>query len=56
MRAFETELYAFIETRHPDLFRGIAEKKQLDDTLKKALDAAVKKFATDFAARTATAA
>ena len=31
LRAFETELYRFIETRHPQLFTGIAEKKQLDD-------------------------
>ena len=37
LRAFETELYAFIETRHPQMFRGIAEKKQLDDELKAAL-------------------
>ena len=34
VRAFETELYKFIETRHPQVFRGIAEKKQLDDQLK----------------------
>ena len=51
MRAFETELYAFIEARHPQVFRGIAEKKQLDDQLKAALDAAVKEFAADFAAQ-----
>ena len=56
VRAFETELYQFIETRHPELFRGIAEKKQLDDQLKAALDAAVKEFAGDFAARKAAAA
>ena len=47
---------AFIETRHPQLFSGIAEKKQLDDQLKAALDAAVKEFAADFAARKAAAA
>ena len=40
--AFETELFAFIEGRHPDVFKGIVEKKQLDDQLKAALDAAVK--------------
>ena len=28
---FETELYQFLETRHPQMLRGIAEKKQLDD-------------------------
>jgi hypothetical protein len=38
------------------VFRGIADKKQLDDQLKGALDAAVKEFAEGFAARKATAA
>jgi F-type H+/Na+-transporting ATPase subunit alpha len=56
VRAFEVGLYDFIETRHPDVFRGIADKKQLDDQLKGALDAAVKEFAEGFAARKATAA
>jgi F-type H+-transporting ATPase subunit alpha len=56
VRAFETELYRFMDTRYPQVFKSIAEKKQLDDELKKALDAAVKEFATDFAARKATAA
>ena len=51
LRAFEIELYQYIETRHPDLFRGIAEKKQLDDQLKAALTTAVKEFAGDFAAQ-----
>ena len=56
MRAFEVELYQFIDGRAPEVFRGIVEKKQLDDQLKAALDAAVKEFATDFAARKAAAA
>src|SRR4029434_1278528 len=38
MRAFEVELYKHIETRHPEVFAGIVEKKQLDDTLKAALN------------------
>src|SRR5579864_8489647 len=53
VRAFETGLYTFIETRHPQIFRGIVEKKQLDDQLKAALDAALKEFGGDFAARKA---
>jgi F-type H+-transporting ATPase subunit alpha len=53
---YETELYKFIDTRHPQLFRDIAEKKQLDDALKAALDAAVKEFTGDYASRKATAA
>jgi F-type H+-transporting ATPase subunit alpha len=56
VRSFESELYRFIETRRPELFRGIAEKKQLDDQLKAALNAAVEEFAKDFAARKAAAA
>ena len=56
LRVFEIELYKFLETRHAHVLRGIAEKKQLDEQLKAALDAAVKEFAGDFAARKATAA
>src|SRR5712692_160598 len=56
VRAFEIELYKFLETRHPNVFGGIVEKKQMDDRLKAALDAAVKEFAGDFAARKAAAA
>ena len=57
VRAFETELYQFIETRHPQLFRDIAEKKQLDDQLKaRAERRRSKEFAGDFAASKAAAA
>jgi F-type H+-transporting ATPase subunit alpha len=56
VRAFETELYRFIESRHPRVFGDIADKKQLDDQLKNALNAAVAEFAKDFSARRAAAA
>jgi F-type H+-transporting ATPase subunit alpha len=56
VRNFETELYRFIETRYPQIFSGIRDKKQLDDELKGALNNAVKEFAGDFAARKAAAA
>jgi F-type H+-transporting ATPase subunit alpha len=56
VRAFEVELYKFIETRYAEVFRGIVERKQLDDQLKGALDRAVKEFAGDFSARKAAAA
>src|SRR5690242_477308 len=56
IRAFEVEMYSFLEARHPQVLRGIAEKKQLDDQLKAALNGAVKEFATEFAARKAAAA
>jgi F-type H+-transporting ATPase subunit alpha len=56
VKNFESELYRYIESRHPQVFSGIREKKQLDDQLKAALDGAVKDFARDFAARKAAAA
>src|SRR5262245_53356845 len=56
LRAFETELYTYLEARHPQLFRDIATKKQLDDELKATLKAAVEEFARDFIARKAAAA
>ena len=56
VRPFETELYKFIETRHPQVFKDIVAKKQLDDPTKAALDGAVKQFAADFAAKKAAAA
>jgi F-type H+-transporting ATPase subunit alpha len=56
LRAYESELYNFLETRYPQMLRDIAEKKQLDDQLKAALNAAVKEFSGDFSARKAAAA
>ena len=56
MPAFETGLYQFIETRYSQLFRSIAEKKQLDDQLKGTLNEAVKEFAATFQASKAAAA
>jgi len=56
LRTFEIELYAFLESRHPEILRTIADKKQLDDALKASLTEAVKQFAGDFAARKAAAA
>src|SRR5213075_212795 len=42
LQAFETGMYTFRETRHLNILRGVAEKKQLDEQLKGALDGAVK--------------
>jgi F-type H+/Na+-transporting ATPase subunit alpha len=56
VRVFESELFKYIETRHPQVLGGIREKKQLDDELKAALNAAVSEFAKDFAARKAAVA
>ncbi len=38
------ELLEFLDARHPDIARKVAEKKQLDDEVKKALDAALAEF------------
>src|SRR6187431_31699 len=50
LRAFETELYTFLETRHAQLFRGIVEKKILDDDIKPALESALGEFNKQFLA------
>jgi F-type H+-transporting ATPase subunit alpha len=47
---YETELYRFLETRHPGVLGGIAEKKQLDDPLRADLEKALKEFGGVFAA------
>jgi len=56
VRNFETELYSFVETRYPQVFGDIRDRKQLDDPLKAALKTAVEEFTKDFAARKAAAA
>ena len=56
LRAFETELYKFIDARQPQIFKDIVAKKTLDDQTKGALDAAMKAFVTEFAARKSAAA
>ncbi len=42
VRAFEAELYRFLENGHPQILPDIREKKELNDEIKKALAAAVK--------------
>jgi F-type H+-transporting ATPase subunit alpha len=56
LRDYESELYNFLETRHPHVLREIREKKLLDDQLKAALNGAVEEFTRDFLARKAAAA
>jgi F-type H+-transporting ATPase subunit alpha len=45
---YEEELYRFLESRHPGVLSGIAEKKTLDDTLKASVEAALKDFGLQF--------
>ena len=53
MRRYEEDLYRFLETRHPAVLTGIAEKKILDDEMKAALEAALKEFSQQFVRRRA---
>jgi F-type H+-transporting ATPase subunit alpha len=50
VRRYEEELNRFIETRYPNVFTGIAEKKILDDEVKAALEGALAEFNKQFLA------
>ncbi len=50
VRAYETELYRFLETQRPDVLTAIRDKKVLDDETKGALKAALEEFGKQFAA------
>ena len=55
VRRYEEDLYRFVETRYPQVFTGIAEKKILDDEVKGALEQALKDFTAQFAGTVAPA-
>ena len=48
MRAFEQELYHFVENAHPGLLPSIAEKKTLTDQIKAQIDAILREFKPQF--------
>jgi F-type H+-transporting ATPase subunit alpha len=50
LRAFEQELYRYIDEKHPDIWSDIRDKRELTDDLKKKLDKAIKKFTKGFVA------
>jgi F-type H+-transporting ATPase subunit alpha len=50
VRAYETELYTFLETRRAQLLASLAEKKQIDDAIKAELNATLKEYGETFAA------
>jgi F-type H+-transporting ATPase subunit alpha len=50
VRRYEDDLYRFLETRHPAVLSGIADKKILDDEVKGALEAALEDFGQQFLA------
>jgi F-type H+-transporting ATPase subunit alpha len=50
---YESELYRLFELRYAGILKTIAEKKQIDDALKGQINAALKEFGQQFAARKA---
>jgi F-type H+-transporting ATPase subunit alpha len=48
LKRYEEELYRFIENRHPEVFKIIAQKKILDDEVKQKLNAALDQFKQEF--------
>jgi F-type H+/Na+-transporting ATPase subunit alpha len=50
VRAYEEDLYRFLETRRPEILSTLAEKKAIDDDLRAGLNAALKEFSAQFAA------
>jgi F-type H+-transporting ATPase subunit alpha len=56
VRAYETALYQFLDTRRSQLLASLSEKKQIDDQIKTDLNQALKEFGDAFAAGRKTAA
>jgi F-type H+-transporting ATPase subunit alpha len=50
VRRYEEDLYRFLESRHPAVLTGIAEKKILDDDLKASLEQSLNEFGQQFGA------
>jgi F-type H+-transporting ATPase subunit alpha len=50
VQAYETQLHAFMDTRHGALLGTIREKKTIDDDLKAKMNAALKEFREQFVA------
>ncbi len=51
VRPFEEALYKFVETRHPGVFKDIAEKREITDAIRGQLDKAIGECKAEFAAR-----
>ncbi len=56
VRAYEIDLYKFLDTRKAQLLSSLADKKQIDDAIKGELNGALKEFGETFAAANKTAA
>jgi F-type H+-transporting ATPase subunit alpha len=44
IRKFEKEFFRFVDSSHPEILSGIREKKQMDDTILKQMETAIKEF------------
>ncbi len=55
LRQYEDDLFRFLDTSHPGVLAVIADKKILDDDVKKDLNAALDEFGKQFAATAAAA-
>jgi len=55
LRAYEDGLMKFLDTRHPGVMAAVADKKVLDDDVKKGLVAALEEYGKQFAAAPAAA-
>jgi F-type H+-transporting ATPase subunit alpha len=53
IRRYEKELYAHVESRFPEIFSTIREKKALDDGLKKKMNSVLEEFTRKFEERIA---
>ena len=56
VRAYENDLFTFLDTRRAQLLSGLAEKKQIDDQIKTDLNQALTEFGQAFAAAQKTTA
>jgi len=50
LKSFEEELYLYLEEKHPSVLPGIAEKREITESIKKELDSALKTFTENFVA------
>ena len=50
LKKYEQELYAFIESKHPDIFADILKKRELDNDLKAKLNKTLEEFKGTFKA------
>jgi F-type H+-transporting ATPase subunit alpha len=51
VRPLEEALYKFVEGRYPGVFKDIAEKREITDAIRGALDKAIQECKAEFTAR-----